>query len=351
MRYTEAVAVKFRMCGSTYERLASRADGRLLRPGPVRHTDHVTGPGQVHRIVRPQPVAVRTVWPGEATHFTPWLAVNLDWLEPLGLGPLELLGTEVPLPTVGRSLDILARTPDGRRIAIENQYLKVDHDHLTRGLAYAVGHHAKALVVIAEDHGPEFVAIADYLNRAFEQLGDEEGIAVFLVQLTVEEVGESFVPRFAIVARPNVWLTAVHAEEESGPPTIAGFLESCAPSARESARKIVDEWGARPDASMRINPKSASVSLDYPYGGGQGARSVYVLYGTGVMTVNRGYLIEFGPLDDDGQRDLDSAIHRHFPGISDKPYYPAVADPDPEEVTAFADWLAARCVTEARPVP
>ena len=141
-------------------------------------TRAVTQPDLIDRIIRPQPVEVRTVWPGESTHFTPWLAANLDWLDALGLGPLELVGTEVVLPTVNRNLDILARTPDGRRIAIENQYLKVDHDHLTRGLAYAVGHDAKALVVIAEDHGSEFIAIADYLNSAYEQLGTEKGIAV-----------------------------------------------------------------------------------------------------------------------------------------------------------------------------
>lgn len=88
------------------------------------NTAAVTEGSNILQIVRPQPVAVRTVWPGEATDFTPWLAENLDWLEPLGLGPLELVGTEVSLPTVNRNLDILARTPDGRAIAIENQYLR-----------------------------------------------------------------------------------------------------------------------------------------------------------------------------------------------------------------------------------
>lgn len=53
---------------------------------------------------------------------------------------------------------------DGRRVAIENKYQAVDNDHLTRGLAYAVGHKARALVVIAEEHRPELAA-AEYLNR------------------------------------------------------------------------------------------------------------------------------------------------------------------------------------------
>lgn len=295
-------------------------------------------PDQVERIVRPKPVAVRVVWPGEATHFTPWLAANLDWLETLGLGPLELVGTEVTLPTVNRNLDVLARTADGRAIAIENQYLKIDHDHLTRGLAYAVGHHAKALVVIAEDHGAEFVAIADYLNSAYEQLGQEEGIAVFLVRLTVERVVDAIVPRFTVVSRPNTWLIAVH-DDETATSTVEAFLAACNEPVRDRARAIVTQWGARPGASMRINPKSASVTLDFPYVPGQPPRSIYVLYGNGSMTVNRGYFIEQGQLAEDRVVQMDEALARHFPTLTEKPYYPSVSPPDPTQTAMFADWF------------
>lgn len=297
---------------------------------------------QDYRIVRPQPVSLRTVWPMEAADFTPWLADNLDWLEVLELGPLKLIRKEMPLPDVGRSLDILAQTPDGRRIAIENQYRKVDHDHLTRGLAYAVGLNAKALVVIAEDFGQEFVAIATYLNRAYEQLGEQEGIAVFLVRLSVEQVGESFVPRFSATTRPNAWLTAVHSEEDSGLPTIAGFLQAREVSHKEWARKILEAWDARPNASMRINQKSASVSLDYPYGADQRPRSIFVLYGNGQLQVNRGYLIENGPSGGWEPEELDSEIRSRFPNLNDKPYYATVRDPDPVDVAGFADWVVTR---------
>lgn len=279
------------------------------------------------------------MWPGEATHFTPWLAANLDWLDGLGLGPLELVGTEVMLPTVNRALDILARTTDGRAVAIENQYLRTDHDHLTRGLAYAVGHRARALVVIAEDHGEEFLAIAAYLNEAYEQLGHEVGIAVFLVRLTVEKVVDVFVPRFSIAARPNTWLTAVHAEQDQAPVTLTGFLESVAPSVRDTLRGIIEAWVRRPGASMRLNPKSGSASLDYPYLPGQGQRSIFVLYGTGIMTVNRGYFIELGGLTEDQVREFDGALRTHFPDLSAKPYYPATATLDPVRTAAFEDWL------------
>lgn len=242
------------------------------------------------------------------------------------------------LPTVNRNLDIPARIADGRAIAIENQYLKVDHDHLTRGLAYAVGHHAKALVVIAEDHGAEFVAIADYLNSAYEQLGQEEGIAIFLVQLTAERIVDAIVPRFTVVSRPNAWLAAVH-DDESTPLTVDAFLTACVDPARNLARAIVTQWAGMPGASMRINPKSASVTLDFPYVPGQPPRSVYVLYANGSMTVNRGYYIEQGELSEDRVARLDEELARHFPALTEKPYYPSVHSYDPAQVSMFADWL------------
>ncbi|MDK1039620.1 MAG: hypothetical protein QGD91_12030 [Actinomycetota bacterium] len=79
----------------------------------------------------------REAWGGEAESFTPLLA-KADMLEYLGaetgIGPLTLVETEHT--TAGsRSLDILAETIDGRRVSIENQYNRADHDHLTRGLA------------------------------------------------------------------------------------------------------------------------------------------------------------------------------------------------------------------------
>ena len=74
------------------------------------------------RIVRPQRVPARVVWLSEAADFTPWLSENLDFLSDLGLGQLSLVQVEARLPGHGRSLDILAETSDGRRVAIENQY-------------------------------------------------------------------------------------------------------------------------------------------------------------------------------------------------------------------------------------
>ena len=119
----------------------------------------------IDRLRFPIPEDIRKVWASEPKDFTPWLAHHLDLLaDQLELGSLELVDTEVQVPGTLRALDILARTPTGELVAIENQFGVSDHDHLTRGLAYAVGLGAVGLVVVAEEHLSEFRAVAGYLN-------------------------------------------------------------------------------------------------------------------------------------------------------------------------------------------
>jgi len=297
-------------------------------------------PRPIDLIVRPSPAAVRDVWPGEATDFTPWLAANLDWLsEVLGLGPLALVGTEVPIPDVNRNLDILATAADGTRVAIENQYRRIDHDHLTRGLAYAVGHEAGALVVVAEDHAREFIAIADYLNTAYEELGPKKGIAVFLVTLMVQKVGVHYVPRFEVVSRPNTWLTEIQQATGAGgtAPSVEVFLAQCDPAFQANATVIVGAWRARPGARFRASPGSKSVSLDYPYDPA-GKQSVYVAWTNGQVTINRGYFRE-SVVTEDLLPEMDRRLAEAFPGYKANDYYPSVTNPDPEGIASFADWL------------
>ena len=153
-------------------------------------------------------IDIRNVWPGEAKEFTPWLADNLEALAGhLGIGELELDRTEVEV-SGGRRLDILAEDPDGSKWAIENQYGEADHDHLTRALAYAVGLECRAVIVVAESHRDEFVAVADEWNRYSEAYGTS-GIRLFLVAIEVGRIGDSGPGfRFRLVAGPNEWKSA-----------------------------------------------------------------------------------------------------------------------------------------------
>jgi hypothetical protein len=128
-------------------------------------------------------------WKGEATDFTPLLADQLDNLgDALGI---DLAASAVQILTAGgRRIDIVAQGEDGSEFVIENQYGRADHDHLTRGLAYAVARHARGLVVVAEEHRDEFKAVAQYLNDMAE-LDRDRGISVRLVEARAVRIGES----------------------------------------------------------------------------------------------------------------------------------------------------------------
>lgn len=208
-------------------------------------------------VTRSSRVDIRSVWPREDRNFTPWLAENLDWLaDDLGLGALTLEATEVPIPG-GRNLDILATDSEGRAVAIENQYGVVDHDHLTRGLAYAVGLQASdrpvsALVVVAEDHRDEFVAVADYLNECASARG-EHGISVFLAQVVVTQIGESDpAVEFRSVAEPNDWEVAARVSQAPRLADTDSFLSSLSPDNAPVAESIISDWERRADAWIAL---------------------------------------------------------------------------------------------------
>jgi hypothetical protein len=299
------------------------------------------GSGQA-RIVRPERVPARSVWPSEAADFTPWLGGNLGFLDDLGLGQLSLLRVEAQLPGLGRSLDILAETADGRRVAIENQYSAVDHDHLTRGLAYAVGHDARALVVVAEEHRPEFIAVADYLNHCQEALGDEHGIAVFLVALSVERIRDVYVPRFAVLSQPNTWRAAVAASESGRLADAEDFVRHCDQGIRPAAEQILRLWQELPGASMRFGKTSVSLNLRNPFKASDGSTSVLLLYTGGQLILNRGYLIDGGMAPEAVLASFDEQIRTLFPSgrWGEKGYYVTVPPPpDPDAVRTFAHSL------------
>ena len=221
----------------------------------------------IARIRRPASVDVRTVWPSEPRDFTPWLAASLDYLDVLDLGPLTLLGTEHPLTDTDRALDILAETGEGRLIAIENQFGRADHDHLTRGLAYAVGLKAAALVIVAEGHRPEFQAIAEYLNHAAEAVGlDEGGIGIYLVDVSVEQLDDWFLPRFEVVQAPNRWLSEASGGASAGR-RIADeeeFLSRTEGATTHELRRILDDWGTREDASKTFSTTAVACRIAKP---------------------------------------------------------------------------------------
>jgi hypothetical protein len=297
----------------------------------------------LQRLRFPLPVPIREVWPSEALDFTPWLAANLQVLDVLQLGRLECVGQEVAIPGTGRALDILARAPTGDVVAIENQYGKADHDHLTRGLAYSVGLNARALVVVAEAHLGEFRAVAGYLNRLAEQASDEQGVGVFLVEIEVEAIEEYLVPRFRILEAPNEFLH--RAAGLQPPPAIAGpdeFLAASAESARSSFKSVIDWWTSHDVGSARFGSQY-SASLDRPHPLRPSRPLSHMLLNTnGTFTVQRGYLREAGLVTDEEVGDFDDMLRKAFPSLtwSGKQYFVGSTTPPPiAGVELYWKWL------------
>jgi hypothetical protein len=225
-------------------------------------------------------------WKGEASDFTPLLSERLDQLGAAIGVELATLGRSEVATAGGRRIDIVAQDADGADFVIENQYGRADHDHLTRGLAYAVAAKARGLVVVAEEHRDEFKAVARYLN----DLRDAEptlGIAVWLVEARAVRVDESaWAPLFTAVVEPNDFVTTV---EQTKPPEnrplalIEDFWALIADAERLSVtRRLVESWRTA-GHRLRLGPNHVVLEANGP--SVSGVRTVVAVYADGRVLV------------------------------------------------------------------
>lgn len=162
------------------------------------------------KLERLKHVDLREVWTDEAREFTPWLArpENIGLLsEAIGLD-LELEETEVAVGAY--KADIVAADSDGRRVVIENQLERTNHDHLGKIVTYAAGVDADVVIWISSD-------ISDEHRRAMEWLNETStgSVAFFALEIELWQIGESPpAPKFNIVSSPNEWSSAVRKEVE-----------------------------------------------------------------------------------------------------------------------------------------
>lgn len=227
-------------------------------------------------------------WKGEASDFTPLLAERLDEVgAAIGVDLVAIGETEVPT-SGGRRIDIVAEGVDGQRIVIENQYGRGDHDHLTRGLAYAVAPpRASGLVVIAEEHRDEFRAVVEYLNDLAE-LDPDNAIKVWLVEARAVRVDESaWAPLFDTVVRPNSFTASVSAVKRSDGATAADecwshFTDS---SLRNTIQGVVSRWQALGHRVWFSRDGRITLVAPGPATSGVRDRSVIALYPDGRVLI------------------------------------------------------------------
>lgn len=231
--------------------------------------------------------SLREAWKGEATDFTPLLAEQLDAIgDEIGVNLLAVGQTEVATAG-GRSIDIVAQASDGPEFVIENQYGRADHDHLTRGLAYAIARGARGLVVVAEEHRDEFRAVAQYLNELAEH-DAEHGIAVWLVEAKAVRIsGSPWAPLFSAVISPNsVTAQVEQAKQSEKPLSLDEFLALCeTPEIREAMSVLVKRWQALGHLVWRY---SGYISLAAKGPAKSGERGVLALFPNGQVAVPYG---------------------------------------------------------------
>ena len=158
------------------------------------------------KIGRIEQVDLREIWKHEATNFTNWLAKpeNLDLLSEEIDIELSLIDTEY---NVGRFyVDIFAEEASAdRKVIIENQLERTDHDHLGKLITYASGLDAEIIIWIVKDVLEEHQQAIDWLNE-----NTNEKINFFAIKMEVWKIGSSEpAPNFHIISKPNNWTKSV----------------------------------------------------------------------------------------------------------------------------------------------
>ncbi len=158
------------------------------------------------KLGRIKQVNLREIWKHEATDFTKWLSLpeNLDLLSDEIDCEILLIGTE---HNVGRfNVDIFAEDPNAnRKIIIENQLEKTDHDHLGKLITYASGLDAEIIIWIVKEVLEEHQEAIDWLNE-----NTDERINFFAIKMEAWKIGDSLpAPKFHIISKPNNWTKAV----------------------------------------------------------------------------------------------------------------------------------------------
>ncbi len=162
---------------------------------------------------RLEPVSIREQWANETQDFTPWLveADNLQLLaDTLGI-PLEAVGREQSVgPFSADLVCVEGGSSDDRRVVIENQFGRSDHDHLGKLLTYVAGLGAFSAVWIAERFTEEHQAAVDWLNEH-----SDASKSFWALEIELWRIGDSAVaPKFNVVSEPNLVTKAGNAALE-----------------------------------------------------------------------------------------------------------------------------------------
>jgi len=158
-------------------------------------------------------VNLRDRFKHEARDFSSWLSIpeNLEILSnEIGVN-IKLVQTEAGVGDF--SLDILAEEETtGRKIVIENQLERTDHDHLGKIITYASGHNAEIIIWIVKEVRDEHKQAIDWLNEH-----TDERISFFAIKMELWQIDKSLpAPKFQIISQPNDWAKTIKGATRKG---------------------------------------------------------------------------------------------------------------------------------------
>ena len=170
-------------------------------------------PGASVQLAEVEELEPGAVFQRDGAGFAEWLAANLDRLaKELGVSGLREVGRDVGVGSF--SVDILAQTDRGRRVAVVSHLEPSDHLHLGQMITFAAGLDVSAVAWIATRIGEEHRAVLDWLN----QHGDDE-VRFFGIELRLLRIGNSPpAASFHVEVRPNDWQKVIKQRQRVGSP-------------------------------------------------------------------------------------------------------------------------------------
>jgi hypothetical protein len=166
----------------------------------ARHLATNAGGSGAIQLAELEEVDVRTVFAHDGDGFSSWLAANLDKLaKELGISGLRDVGRDIGVGSF--TVDILAQTDKGRRVAITNQLEPSDQMHLGQVVTFAAGLDLSAVIWITTKVSEEHRAVLDWLNAH-----SDDDVRFFAVELHLLRIGSSLPAAvFLEATKPNDW--------------------------------------------------------------------------------------------------------------------------------------------------
>ena len=161
-------------------------------------------------IGRIKKVPLREIWKKEDKDFTCWLEENIDYLNEQLDMDISIISREEKVGPF--RLDLFGEDGSGRKVIIENQLEKTDHDHLGKVIIYLTNLDAQAAIWITSNPTDEHTRAIEWLNEV-----SPETTSFHLVRLEAISIeGQSkTAPLFTIVAGPTEELKQIGEEKKN----------------------------------------------------------------------------------------------------------------------------------------